>query len=785
MTHIPPMDTFLDPLLAAADRACRLIPPAFPLSATVAVNPFLGHAGEPLEMVAARMSRIGGPRPFMPRSWYREMLDSGEITTGDLTAALVETRYGGSYDPETIRVAAAQEPPEGRTLPTLAEIRFGGFEADRAQLPVDCISTWAQSFFDEGQAMWRPQEPREAYANWREYATHDLTPELLGLSGFCARVRASETDVRFAVGRALAHLGIDPSGAESYCHQLLMRLGGWAQAAAYRRWVASHDNRDDLTILGLFAAMLAFETAVFDLLAPVERNVWADAASRHREPVSASKDDKVDAILQAAFEASDSRRLSKRLSGGVRPRLGPAAVKAFFCIDVRSEVFRRAFESVSPNVETGGFAGFFGVPTAHRRFASDVVEQRLPVLLPPKVCTHVTEHADTTADTARRISERARRALARFSAAAVASFAYVEAVGLGYASKLATGSAGIPLPLADKMPPRFDESLPLATRVEMARSILRAMSMTRDFPRTVLLLGHGAGVVNNPFASALQCGACGGHAGDVNARLLASLLNDPFVRRGLADEGIAIPEETAFVAGLHDTTADTVELFEDGPEAGHVSADLRRWLHQAGVIARTERAALLPGASSAASVQRRGTDWAELRPEWGLAGCSAFIAAPRAVTRPVSLEGRAFLHDYDWRSDDDFGVLELILTAPVVVASWINLQYYGSAVSPQAFGSGNKLLHNAVGGMGVIEGNGGNLRTGLPWQSVHDGARLTHPPVRLTVFLAAPTGAVGDVLNRHSNVRSLFDHGWLKLATLDDAGSPAMRYRGALKWEPV
>ena len=49
----------------------------------------------------------------------------------------------------------------------------------------------------------------------------------------------------------------------------------------------------------------------------------------------------------------------------------------------------------------------------------------------------------------------------------------------------------------------------------------------------------------------------------------------------------------------------------------------------------------------------------------GDAGCRAFIAAPRARTAGRSLEGQAFLHDYVWRKDKDFKVLELILTAPV------------------------------------------------------------------------------------------------------------------------
>ncbi len=122
----------------------------------------------------------------------------------------------------------------------------------------------------------------------------------------------------------------------------------------------------------------------------------------------------------------------------------------------------------------------------------------------------------------------------------------------------------------------------------------------------------------------------------------------------------------------------------------------------------------LPRAIDGEALMQRARDWSEVRPEWGLAGCKAFIAAPRGRSLGRSLEGRAFLHSYDWRQDKGFGVLELIITAPVVVASWISLQYYGSTVAPEAFGAGNKLLHNVVGGFGVLEGNGGPCASACP-----------------------------------------------------------------------
>ena len=135
--------------------------------------------------------------------------------------------------------------------------------------------------------------------------------------------------------------------------------------------------------------------------------------------------------------------------------------------------------------------------------------------------------------------------------------------------------------------------------------------------------------------------------------------------------------------------------------------------------------------------------------------------------------------------DKSFVVLELILTAPVLVASWIALQYYGSTVAPEMFGGGNKLLHNVIGGVGVVEGNGGNMRVGLPWQSVHDGERFMHEPLRLSVCIEAPREAMTEILSRHENVRALFDNGWLHLFALDHEGRMAWRYAKGLQWQSM
>ena len=122
----------------------------------------------------------------------------------------------------------------------------------------------------------------------------------------------------------------------------------------------------------------------------------------------------------------------------------------------------------------------------------------------------------------------------------------------------------------------------------------------------------------------------------------------------------------------------------------------------------------------------------------------------------MDLEGRAFLHDY--RSDDDpeGAILEAIMTGPMVVGHWINFQYYASTVDNTRYGCGDKVLHNIVGGhLGVLEGNGGDLRIGLSLQSLHDGERWVHVPLRLAVFIEASRAAIDGVLAKHPKINGL------------------------------
>ena len=775
-----------DTLTTAIDSAVRAIPPAWPLAATVAVNPFLGQTGEDLAKVAALLARVAGTAVTMPRDWFAGCIASGAIIDDDLIDALATSR--SPFKPACLadlRAATNQPRPDPLAFPTVADLAADSNGIDWPGIVSERFGAWAATWFDQGQALWAAPQTGSAYAAWRATAIRDLTPEILGLRGFAKHVADAPANAEAAIARAVATLDISDAGLPTALHRLLMTLDGWGQVARYKLWMAELEGGSDTNLRDLLAIRLVWEEALYIVHAPAVAGRWADIAAAHAKPVLESVDDVIDAILQDAAERAGQRRLAATLAlPGSAATDDRPALQAAFCIDVRSEVFRRALESIDGRIQTIGFAGFFGLTTSHRRFSSDTPELRLPVLLNPGVHSRAGSNADVNADCSARVQSRAHRAWGRFKLAAVSSFAFVEATGPIYVAKLLGDSFNRkPFPAPRDPAPQLVPPLNLNARIDAAETILRAMSLTQKFASVVLFAGHGANVVNNPHASALHCGACGGYSGEVNARLVAELFNDADVRAGLALRDIIVPTDTVFVAALHDTTTDTVALYESDLATPPTSLDqIRGWLDQAGMLARTERAIRLPGANSGSALPARSRDWAEVRPEWGLAGCQAFIAAPRLRTAGKQLGGRVFLHDYDWHADQDFKVLELILTAPVVVASWISLQYYGSTVAPRVFGGGNKLIHNVVGGLGVVEGNGGALRTGLPWQSVYDGTRYAHDPLRLTVCVEAPREAIDEILARHSGVQALFDNRWLHLLVLDALGQPEWRYEAATRW---
>jgi uncharacterized protein YbcC (UPF0753/DUF2309 family) len=802
------------------EHASRRIAPTWPLDRSIAVNPLWGYISRPIEWADADLATLTGSRFLMPPSYYRKCWKDGVLSRYALEAAIREADSSWSVNDVLDRLDdGAQVETTGLPLITdwLDRERDTVHQVSWKSFVTHQVSQHCAAFFDDGQSNWKIDQSGGLYASWLRQVQRDYSPRLLmGLKDFRALAAALPVTVTELIETGVREMGLAPEWQESYFTGLLMSIQGWSSWCAYLRWQAELVQAEDHHILDLLAIRLAW-----DLL--LKRTVHSETAlSSWRFEWQ-----RVDCEIQTISEAHQSLWIAQRslefeyqqgLAKSLRVSVQPPATAQYhaqvvFCIDVRSEVFRRSLEACSPGIATLGFAGFFGLPISFCALGSGAPLPQLPGLLAPSLkVEEIRNSAKENRAALRQLMDKSiwSKAWKAFRTLPASGFTFVETFGLAYAWRLLTQSlpktsegnsdreqssdkpfffalhtdAGPFVAADDFGPPLYDQ---------LAR-IVNALGNHHRFARLVLFTGHGSQSENNPHAASLNCGACGGQTGEVNARLLAGLLNEPVTRERLAARGIAIPQTTWFLAGLHNTTTDAVTLYDSNQVPASHAEDLlvlRGDLTEAGRLSRLERSALRQpanGETDAIVLQRaaikRAHDWSQIRPEWGLADNASFLIAPRMLTRGVDLEGRSFLHEYDAAADPDGSILEMILTGPMVVTHWINMQYYASTVDNQRFGSGDKTLHNVVGGhIGVFEGNGGDLRIGLPWQSLWDDNGLQHRPLRLTVLIAAPKENIEEILAKYSMLDDLVRNRWIHLLHWEMVTTDLSVYRAG-QWEP-
>jgi uncharacterized protein YbcC (UPF0753/DUF2309 family) len=794
---------------------CGRVAPLWPLSHFVAVNPFVGFAEQRFGRVADSFKRIQKADLLLPRDWFEEKYKSGAIGLGNLRAAVA------GAPAEAVESFAAEDEPltVERLLELLGEepgttdvyeqsCAFSAFmdarEATNWQHIIrEEVAKWCAAYDDEGQSSWKfPWKDLSLYEGWKAAASIDRNPELHGLAGFREFVKNLPDAPEALLAQAVETLQVPDSRIESLLYRILMTLPGWAGHLRYKDRELELRGESGSSLIQLLAILLSYDLALFalygsdgDRLLGWQRHLEEAIVEDGSLPIPFEMAQRLvwQGALEHAFE--QKMRHSIRPGGDSAGRAERPDVQAIFCIDVRSEVFRRSLESVGANLQTIGFAGFFGLPIEHSIPGLGGSQARCPVLLAPPVrtadCIAGLEASEFDQLTFQRVDAReSKRTWKRFKEAASSCFTFVETVGLSYGFELVKDAFGLGgHKAAEQGAPDFLETLSAQARGDLAEGILRGLGLLENFGRVVLFCGHGSCTRNNPYASGLDCGACGGHAGDANARLAAALLNQHDVRAELADRAIRIPEDTVFIGGLHNTTTDEVSLYEYSAADPTVIGQLRAALDQAGMLCALERAARLGDAAGRSdvvgAVRSRSRDWSQVRPEWALAGNAAFIVAPRSWTAAADLEGRAFLHEYSVSNDAGGQVLENILAGPLVVGSWINLQYYGSATDNDHFGSGHKSIHNVVGGVGVALGNEYDLRPGLPFQSVHDGEKLVHEPLRLHACVAAEPEVLDGILGRQAHVRHLVENGWIHLFSMGADGGRWLQRQSDGQWSQV
>ncbi|MCX7621763.1 MAG: DUF2309 domain-containing protein [Acidimicrobiales bacterium] len=802
-------------------RAARIVAPLWPLERAVAVNPMHGLVEWGFETALVEARRWHRAHPLPGAATARRAVAEGRLRRDDLIAALGaidrELADGAPIESEGRRIGALEivvadlldgvGPELPRTGPrtTLERVdeRCGTEAADLVDAEV---GRWCTELVDTH----RPASDR--WREWCAYAPYDRRLRRLVGSSAARRLAELPEQADDAVLQALAALQVP---AEHWVDELrgqLVRLPGWAGYSRWcDEWAAPDDPAPRLSMLELLAIRLTVDALFVAHLggpvpwdgppsvvhpAPSAARIDAvlgalgvdsadvDARRVVAEVLRRATDDVVGRAVLVALEATYRRDLLREISEVDAAEVEQPRAQVVFCIDVRSEGIRRHLEAIGP-YETLGFAGFFGAAMRFREVGAAESTPLAPVLVRPEVeVAELDDQAVAPVGTGERFRRRDRAVagLDELSHDPMGMYALAEVGGwalgpIAALSSLAPGrrpsSTRPPLGRVEIGEGPEGTGYSLDERALVAESALRTMGLTRCFAPLVVLCGHGATTTANAHGAMLQCGACGGNRGRDSARVMAAILNDRAVRERLAETGIEVPDSTWFVAAEHDTTTDEICVFASSVPASHrgllgeVSADLA----EAGRRHAADRVRTLPGTSASVTdpvvhARTRARDWAQARPEWGLANNAAMIIGPRSLTRGVNLRGRVFLHSYDPADDRDGAVLETILTAPLVVAQWINMGYYGSAVEPRRWGAGEKPLHNPVPGVGVLEGDGTDLRPGLPWQSVADELGLRHEPIRLLALVVAPVDRVEAIIARNDVLQHLFDGAWVHLAVV-------------------
>jgi uncharacterized protein YbcC (UPF0753/DUF2309 family) len=286
-------------------------------------------------------------------------------------------------------------------------------------LVVHQIGQHCAAMFDEWQATWAPDHGVGLFPTWR------VDPSVTHGFAWPRRQRVGTSPARRPARRVADR---DRHDARRPRHPRRRSRGvpdrgagivnGWAAWCASRRWQARLAGGDDDAIVDLLAIRLAWEWLLAaDVTdgdadqagdaggAGAQLEEWAASWAHVDALVAETADEqRIDWVLQAATERTYQDTIIRGLPDATGTS-GDADVQAVFCIDVRSEVFRRALETTAATVRTRGFAGFFGLPIAYTPAGSALTRPQLPGLLAPTL--HVSEAAATTGDPAELWAERA------------------------------------------------------------------------------------------------------------------------------------------------------------------------------------------------------------------------------------------------------------------------------------------------------------------------------------------------------------------------------------------
>ncbi len=814
------------------NRVSQRVAPVWPLKNYVAVNPYLGMAD--LEWISADrfLKTYRSSSLYMPIEHYARLWNEGRLTIAHIESAIDEMLRDGvpgaaclttEWIESTLSSPASrtslESKPESFVFRTIAQWVDQYSSSDWERTFRDEVGRHCAMHYDQGQATWsNPWSQHTLYESWLKAQPLDRRLELEGLSGFRAFVKTLPSSPADALRLLLEQIQVPALLWESVLLSQAFDVSGWAAWTKYQALEAERRGVVCDDFLGLLAMRLAYDSYLSQHIGMVPD--WSSLAES-LPPLDGALPEEAEAtILQhcllRASEIAQRQQILGQLTSkhrslarftGSSPINARTLAQMVFCIDVRSERIRRAFETSSPRIKTSGFAGFFGIPMELVPWGERQSVPQAPAPVVPQIRVEENYHEPHSAASQESLLQskatiRLRRKVWKlFQSSASSGLGHVETAGIWYGWQLLRSTLGLPSSAVngrvdglhgskhEHLGPCVESSAGLlhneAQQTKLALNLVRSLGLHGELGRFVVFCGHAGASRNNPLQAALDCGACCGHSGESNARYAARLLNHPSIRSALAKHGFEIPSDVHFLAAVHNTTTDDLTFFDLAAIPSSHQADFKELERCAKLASRWTRLERQPSLDCHSQPQmlQRAEDWSELRPEWGLAGNVAMVVGPRSMTQSAFLDGRVFLHDYDASNDLDSAILETIMTAPMVVAHWINMQYYASTVDNQHFGCGTKTIHNVTGHFGLLAGGGGDLLTGLPLQSLGNGTHLQHEPLRLQVVIAASREKIHQIVEKTPLLRDLVCNDWLHLVALEE--ERFFRYTRRMAWLPL
>ncbi len=760
------------------------LPSQAPLKDFIHHNPLHSFQDRPFFEALRQAQNVFGYKGTLSLEEYRSLYRKGRIKEKALVRALVEVK--GSYDPKWHEelLTGHFEPPAPRLVGRL-RLRWGDvYQIDLNSLVYPRLFRILNAYLDQGVAIWHfPVVHRAGFLENLRFL------EKTSYASIFIKKRARkllfdpkttiETLLRIVVGK-------NPAYYRQYLFDQQFGHPGWSGMAAT---IENHpdsllDQRNislhDLVFFELLLEIDALDGELGQDWEPLTHLI-DDAPCPMSFETSKQPWHEAVEIWQRAYEWSYFDEVLAGFQQHTEPPTPENLLfQALFCIDDRECSTRRSLEHIEPYCETFGTPGHFGIPAYYQPIHSKSLVKICPFPIKPK---HVIKETHT-----KRKKRKKDVHFGHFTHTLWRGWLTTYLLGFSAMVQLirnifkptitAATSTSLHHTHADakltvEYEGEFEQGMQVGFTIEEMADIvfrvLNSIGLTEKFAPLVYAVSHGSTTVNNPHYAAYDCGACSGRPGSVNARAFCYMANHKAVREILRTKGIFIPENTVFLAVLHDTTRDEFIFYDKenlGPEHKELHRQIEAKFELTSDLNAKERARRFDTINTHQNARkiheqiiRRSVSIFEPRPELNHATDALCVIAPRSFSKGIFLDRRSFLNSYDYEKDITGEHLFNILSAAIPVCGGINLEYYFSRVDNHKLGVGTKLPLNVMGLIGVANGIDGDLKAGLPSQMVE-----IHEPVRLLFIVEQKSEIVLSALSRDPKLWEWVQNEWVLFA---------------------